>query len=191
VTDEVAKGVNFVFAKEYILKTHGEEIWARALVRLPASQRKIWSGILVPFGDYSFTAFKSMVRAVSTEAGEKDDAALAKMYEYIADRSLNAMYKVFFRLTRPSFVIRNYPKLWSRFFSDGSVKVPSVEAGRAEMVFELSEIFLDWIGPACLGYSTKAVTMSGGHGVAVTETQRKELPGGAWVVTFDVRWNES
>ena len=91
VTDEVAKGVNFVFAKEYIQKTHGEDVWTRALERLPASQRKIWTGILVPFGDYSFTAFKSMVHAVSAEAGEQDEAALAKMYEYIADRSLNVM----------------------------------------------------------------------------------------------------
>ncbi len=158
MTDEVAKGVNFVFAKEYIQKTHGEDVWTRALERLPASQRKIWTGILVPFGDYSFTAFKSMVHAVSAEAGEQDEAALAKMYEYIADRSLNVMYKAFFRLTRPSFVIRNYPKLWTRFFSKGSVTVPSAEAGRAALIFELPEIFLDWIGPACLGYSTKAVT---------------------------------
>ena len=94
-------------------------------------------------------------------------------------------------MTRPSFVIRNYPKLWTRFFSKGSVTVPSAEAGRAALILELPEIFLDWIGPACLGYSTKAVTLSGGHDVSVAEKQRKALPSGEWEVTYDVRWSES
>jgi hypothetical protein len=190
MTDEVAKGVNFVVAKEYILKEYGKDVWQRALARLPEDRAKVWSSALVPFGAYSFEAFKYMAHAVAEESGQRDDHALAKMYEFIADRSLNAVYKVFFRLANPSFVIGNYPKLWSRFFTTGSVTVPTAEKGFATVHFELPEMFLDWLGPACLGYSNKAVSMSGGRDIVVEELSRKLMPGGDWEVDFEIRWSE-
>jgi hypothetical protein len=155
MTHEVAKGVNFVFAKEYILKEYGEQVWQRALARLPDEQATLWSGAIVPF-----------------------------------DRSLNAVYKIFFKLANPSFVIGNYPKLWSRFFTTGSVTVPTAEKGFAKLHFQLPEMFLDWLGPACLGYSNKAVSMSGGRNVLVEELSRKLMPGGHWEVDFEIRWSE-
>ena len=190
MTDEVAKGVNFVFAKEYILRQYGEDVWQRALARLPEEQATVWSGAIVPFGAYSFPAFKAMARALAEESGQRDDRELAKMYEFIADRSLNAVYKIFLKLAHPSFVIGNYPKLWSRFFTTGSVTVPTAEPGIAKLHFELPEMFLDWLGPACLGYSNKAVSMSGGRNVKVEELSRKPMPGGDWEVDFEIRWSE-
>lgn len=190
MTDEVAKGVNFVFAKEYIFKEHGEAVWRRALSRLPLEQAAIWTSALVPFGAYPFPAFKALAHAVAEETGQRDDRALARMYEYIADRSLNAVYKIFLKLAHPSFVIGNYPKLWSRFFTAGSVTVPTAEKGFAKLRFEVPEMFLDWLGPACLGYSTKAVSMSGGRDVLVEELSRKLLPSGEWAVDFEIRWSE-
>ncbi len=190
MTDEVAKGVNFIFGKEYILKQHGEDVWRRALARLSAEHARVWARKPVPFGAYSFTAFKHMARAVAEETGQRDDRELAKMYEYIADRSLSAVYKIFFKLAHPSFVIGNYPKLWMRFFTTGTVTVPQAEEGFARVHFELPEMFLDWLGPACLGYSNKAVTMSGGRDVLVEELARKLMPSGDWGVDFEIRWSE-
>jgi hypothetical protein len=188
--DEVAKGVNFVFAKEYILERHGENVWRRALQRLHEDHASVWTGVLVPFGVYSFTAFKAMAAAVAAETGESDDRELARMYEYIADRSLNVVYKIFFKLANPAFVIGNYPKLWTRFFIAGRVLVGRAEKGEAQVSFEVPEMFLDWLGPACLGYSTKAVTMSGGRSVRVAERDRRQLASGDWAVGFDIRWKE-
>jgi hypothetical protein len=190
MTDEVAKGVNFVFAKQYIMKEYGEDVWRRALTRLPEEQAAVWSGALVPFGAYSFEAFKGMAHAVAEESGQRDDRELARMYEFIADRSLHAVYKIFFKLANPSFVISNYPKLWSRFFTTGNVTVATAEKGFAKLHFELPEMFLDWLGPACLGYSNKAVSMSGGRNVLVEELSRKLMSSGDWEVDFEIRWDE-
>ena len=190
MSDLVAKGVNFVFAKEYVLQELGEDVWRRALDRISPEHATVWSGTPVPFGAYSFEAFKTMTHAVAEETGQRDDPALAKMYEFIADRSLNAVYKIFFKLAHPSFVIGNYPKLWRRFFTTGTVTVPKAEKGFAKLRFELPEVFLDWLGPACLGYSTKAVSMSGGRDVSVEELSRKLMPSGYWEVDFEIRWNE-
>ena len=110
------------------------------------------------------------------------------MDEYIADRSLNIVYKMFFKVTSPSFVIGNYPKLWRRFFTVGKVEVPLVEEGHAKVKFILPEIFLDWLPPACLGYSTKAVEMAGGKNLTMKQLSKFSLPNGEWEIVYELRW---
>jgi len=191
MTDEIARGVNFVYAKEYVLERYGDAFWERVCRRMDDRHTAMWERKLVPVGTYSFDAFKAMARAVSQEAGEQNGRVLAQMYEAIADKSLNALYKIFFRMANPAYVIGNYPKLWSRFFTAGTVTVPEKGKGAATVVFHLPETFLEWIGPACDGYSTKAVTMAGGTDIAVHERSRVLAADGEWDVTFDLRWKES
>ena len=184
-----ARGPNFVYGKEYILHVHGPQVWDSMCGRLPDWARTEWQRQHLASGEYSFGAFKQGVHALSDVAGDGSPDTLARMYEHIADRSLSAIYKVFFRATRPSFVIRNYPKLWSRFFTVGDVQVPVAEAGRARVEFTVPEAFLDWLPPACLGFSRKAVHMAGGRDVAVTDAG-VERRGDAHVACFDLAWRE-
>ena len=114
----------------------------------------------------------------------------AQMYSYIADRSLNSVYKFFFRLAQPSFVISRYPILWQRFFKSGSVEVSGAGPGGARLDFTLQEIFLDWIRPACLGYSTRAVSLSGGSELELEEVERSQLPDGDWRISYELTWKE-
>lgn len=188
--DRIARGVNFLYAKEFILQEYGAAVWDRTLARLPGDAAGVWGGPLLMIGTYSFSAFKAITVALAAETGGRSDERLARMYEYIADRSLNALYKVFFRLTNPSFVVSNYPRLWSRFFTAGKVEVSEARPGGAVVRFFLPPIFLDWLPAACLGYSTKAVTMAGGRSLSMTEVHRAQQAGGDWAVTFQLRWQE-
>ena len=185
----VARGVNFVLAREYVLHTHGQAMWERILAGLRAEDRRVWNSA-VTVGTYDFAAFKAMIAVLADLSGVRDAGALAAMYAFIADKSLNTLYKVFFRLANPAFVIGNFPKLWSRFFTAGEVNVPEAQRERARLVFDVPEIFLDWLGPACLGYSTKAVELAGGRDVQVVEAGRQDLGGGSWRVTYAVTWRE-
>lgn len=185
----VARGVNFVLAREYVLHRHGAAVWERVLAGLDGEDRRVWTSPLT-VGTYDFAAFKAMVAALADVTRVRDEGALAAMYAFIAEKSLNTIYKVFFRLANPAFVIGNFPKLWSRFFTAGEVRVPDAQREGAQLVFDVPEIFLDWLGPACLGYSTKAVELAGGRGVQVRETGRQALSGGTWRVTYAVTWRE-
>lgn len=187
----IARGVNFVLAREYVISTFGEEVWARALARVSPEVRRVWEQPLLTVSAYDFAAFKAVAAAVGVETRADGDRAVAAMYEFIAERSLNTLYKVFFRLANPAFVIGNFPKLWSRFFTAGEVRVPVAEREHAELRFTVPEIFLDWLGPACLGYSTKAVALAGGRAVGVREVRRTARGGGLWEVVYDVTWRES
>ena len=131
-----------------------------------------------------------MTSWLSDELGALEDIEIAKMYEYIADKSLNALYKMFFKMTNPAFVIKNYPKLWKRFFQSGEVEVPVAEKGYAKLRFILPEIFLDWLPPACLGYSKKAVEMAGGKNLVMKLENKSLLSDNTWEIVYDLRWQE-
>lgn len=188
IESNVARGTNFVLAREYVIATHGEATWTRVLAGLTPEHRRTWEAP-VTVGTYDFEAFKAAAAALARETGQGDET-LARMYAYIADRSLNGLYKVFFRLANPAFVLGNFPRLWTRFFTAGSVQVPLAAAERAELCFAVPETFLGWLGPACLGYSTRAIELAGGRQVRVRERERRRRRDGEWEVVFDVTWRE-
>lgn len=186
----LARGPNFIYAREFVLKEYGKEIWDRILGSLSPSEREIWEGPPLAYDSYPFSAFKSMVSALSRELDSPRDTETARLYEYIADRSLNVLYKVFFRFANPSFVVKNYPRLWDRFFNTGKVEVPVAEKGHAIVRFTLPEVFTDWLPPACLGYSKKAVEMAGGKNLTMKQISRSVLPDKSWEITYELNWNE-
>jgi hypothetical protein len=186
----LARGVNFVYTKEYIVNKHGIETWKLLLQSLPEDARKIWGDILVPIQEYPFPLFKELISALPLLSNIKQDSELACIYEYIADQSLNKLYKVFFSFANPSFVIKNFPKLWSRFFNTGKVEVPVSESGHAILKFTLPDIFLDWLAPACFGYSKKAVEMAGGKNLSMGKKGTAKAPADLWEIVYELHWFE-
>ena len=140
-----AKGVNFLYSKRFIESKYGEAVWAQIMKSLSKESQEIWEAGLLVYKEYPFAAFKEMISALTRELKLAKDSELASIYEYIADQSLNKIYKIFFTFANPSFVIKNYPRLWDKFFNSGKVEVPLSEKGHAVVKFTLPEIFLDWL----------------------------------------------
>lgn len=183
----LAKGPNFVFAREFIQQKYGEQTWEAVLTMLPEEAVAIWRSATLEEA-HPFTTFKQGVNALSEVLGSPEMLEMAEMYQHIADRSLNTLYKAFFRLTSPIFVIKNYPRLWERFFTAGKVEIPSSDKNQAIVTFTVPDIFLDWLPPACLGYSQKAVEMAGGKYFAMRQLNKKQLLDGDWEVAFKLSW---
>jgi hypothetical protein len=183
-----ARGVNFVYTKQFIVNKYGIKTWKLLLESLSEDARKIWGGILVPIHEYSFLLFKELISSLASNI--KQDSDLACIYEYIADQSLNKLYKIFFSFANPSFVIKNYPRLWNRFFNTGTVEVPVSKNGHAILKFTLPEIFLDWLEPACFGYSKKAVEMAGGKNLTMEKKGTEKASGDVWEIVYELHWTE-
>lgn len=186
----LARGPNFVYARDFIQAEHGADTWRRVLEDLPSSSVEVWHGHLLVTGIYPFQAFKDLLRALETAVGAIREEETARMYEFIADRSLTTVHKFFFRFADPSFVIKRYPMLWERFFLTGKVNVATAEKGRAVLEFQLPNIFLDWLGPACAGYSKRAVELAGGRDFELQEISHQDLEGDSHQTDFELRWTE-
>jgi len=183
-----ARGVNFLYAKEYVLKEHGEDFWKSLIDSIPEESARSWRGPILSLKDYPFEDFKAMVRKLSEMLHSEEVESLSELYAFIADRSLNSLYKIFFRLSQPSFVLKNYPKLWDRFFTSGEVTVPEADKNNAVIRFKLPETFLDWLPGACYGYSKKAIEMAGGKSMRMTERSKRMLDDGEYEIVYELEW---
>jgi len=186
--DVEARGPNFVYARDYLLARIGERQWDDLVSSLPPEHKDVWTRRLLVTGVYPFSSFKAMLAALADFEGSKPAHETAKMYEYIAEQSLSTVHKFFFRLADPAFVIKRYPLLWTRFFNAGKVQVPHSVRGQAGLIFDVPNIFLDWLYPACLGYSSKAVEVSGGRNVALAETSRESTGSDDSRVGYRLTW---
>ena len=184
----LARGVNFLYTKKFIIERYGTEAFERVLQSLSAEAQKIWRGTIMPIQQHPFSLYKEFVTALSAQSSIQKSSELSSIYEYIADNSLNKLYKMFFSLTKPQFVIKNYPKLWQQFFNTGDVEVQVSESGHAILKFRLPEIFLDWLEPACFGYSKKAVEMAGGKNLTMKSKGAKQLSDGIWEIVYELNW---
>lgn len=186
----IARGPNFVYSREFVKEHHGDQVWQEVLRGLSPEAASLWSGALLTSGRYSFTSLLDMTRVLCELTGEEGCVELSSMYAHIAERSLNTVHRFFLRLSQPAFVISKYPLLWRRFFESGQVEVPVAEKGAARLVFEVSPMFLDWLPPACLGYSRKAIELAGGWGVRLEEVSRENISRDCWRVVFQLSWEE-
>ncbi|HSG05545.1 MAG TPA: hypothetical protein VLB09_04005, partial [Nitrospiria bacterium] len=152
MADEVkAKGLNFVYFRDYVTENQGAAFWSDFLQNLPEEDQHIWKGAILSAW-YPFKYFKTGFFEYARLMGTGNRSKLPKVYEYIAEKSLNTIYKVFFKVAAsPTFVLKNYPKLWSLFFNTGSVEILETGDKHCTFRFTLPEIFLDWLGPACTG----------------------------------------
>ena len=82
----MARGPNFVYAKEYIRKEYGEHMWDAILANLSDRDVIEWVNATLVTGLYPFSAFKAMTSALAKELNRPEDTEIARMYEYIADQ---------------------------------------------------------------------------------------------------------
>ncbi|MGD9489584.1 MAG: hypothetical protein AB7W47_16310 [Calditrichaceae bacterium] len=190
MVDCTAKGVNFVYGKEFVINTYGRETWDELLASMSWDSSKIWREELHLSELYPFSAFKDLISSLCELKGSDSCEENAEMYAFIAEKSLNSIYKLFFKIANPAFVIRNYPKLWQRFFTEGTVEVPVSHNGYAMISFCVPENFLDWLPSACYGYSKKAVEMAGGSAVRVRENFKSKMKDGTWSVFYEIFWED-
>ena len=76
------------------------------------------------------------------------------------------------------------------FFNSGTVEVQVAESGHAILKFLLPEIFNDWLPPACLGYSKKAVEMAGGRNLVMKKNSAGKTSDGQWETVYELQWTE-
>jgi hypothetical protein len=169
------------------IKTCGEGIWNTIMGKIFGTFADQWRGTLLASNNYSFQAFKSFSRELTKSVGSYSQKEITNLYEYIADRSLNALYKMFFRFSSPSSVLKNYPKLWGQFFNTGEVNVITSKAKHAVIAFKLPDKFVDWLDD---GYSKKAIEMAGGRDLKLKQVNKIKNGNHEWTITYDLKWIE-
>jgi len=83
---------------------------------IPAHDSEQWKGVLIASNNYSFQALKVVSTNLPKLGGSNSQNEISRMYEFIADRSLNALYKMFFRYASPSFYTKELSQIMEPLF---------------------------------------------------------------------------
>lgn len=179
------KGQNVKQAKEYLLKTFGQEAIAKVLeVLLPEDQEamgKDYTNFWEP--ELSYVHF---LEAIEKVFGKGDYSVSFQSGYYSAHKGIPKFFKLFIRFGDPLFVIKRAAAIWGVVHNHGAFEVNGLSAKSA--VARL----IDYRTPSrafCAslrGYCTAVLEISGARKVSIVEKQC--VCDGGGYCEFDASW---
>lgn len=165
------KGSTLVPRLKFIQERGRGEQKEQALGRLSPEFRQAVALGLLQNQWYPFDYFVQLTQAIDKVFGRGDLSFIPELGRYSAEAALKGIYKVFYKVGSPEFIIKRATRVWSQYYSSGSLTV--VTAGPKQVKIVLADFALP-LREHCLsvlGWIQKTLEMSAGHPARVEETQ--------------------
>jgi predicted hydrocarbon binding protein len=118
---------------EFVREQHGEEALQRILESLEDMNRVILSGTGLPSIWYPIQVLSDFDEAASRILGEENGSLFEAAGEHVARQHAKSIYRVFFRETEPSRVLRLASCIFSNYFSGlGRLSLKSDQGGQVQ-----------------------------------------------------------
>ncbi|MEM3341635.1 MAG: hypothetical protein QW728_02980 [Thermoplasmata archaeon] len=137
------KGTGIKPVIEYIYKTHGKEGWDKVLANLPADVRTVISGTILATSWYDIEDFATFLETSDKVFSNGNGYFVEKSGKYSADYAMNAIYRVFFKIGSPGYIIEKSSSLWEKYYTHGKMVV--LERTANTVLLELQDFpFANW-----------------------------------------------
>jgi uncharacterized protein (TIGR02265 family) len=181
------KGTALSSAQRYVREQHGEARWGEVLGALDADDRRTVEGGVLVSAWYPFALFMRLVRAVETHLGGQVPRLHREMGRAAAEYGLTTLYKVFFKVGSPQFIISRAAKVWRTYNSSGEMTVPVSEPGHAVVELIGFEEPARELCERLPGFFERTVELSGGREVKLVHT--KCVNRGETACRFEAWWS--
>jgi hypothetical protein len=102
------------------------------LAELTQSEREFYEGEIKRSRWYPVALYNGMLsKAASCFASDAEEEFLSDGGRFVVDDGVNGLYKAFFRVASPGFVLRGSALLWRMFFKGNKLKIKSSGKGYA------------------------------------------------------------
>ena len=151
-----AKGSVFIYAREYIIDSHGMEIWDQITAHLSEEDKLFSNSKLSPNEWYPVYLLNSVLNAFDNIVGSSDQKSIIPITAYIAEKDLSPVFNLFVNIKDPNFVLQNIPSIWNRYFDTGTVKIEKSDTENKNYQFSLEDGVDDtrYSGQAICRYGT-------------------------------------
>lgn len=169
----------------FVREQKGEGAVARVLARLPAEDRRILEGILVPAGWYPFDLNDRLDDSIATEMG-MGERIFRQLGEKSANDNLAASHKIFIRDKDPHGLLKQAATIYRLYYDTGHRVYEKV--GDREAMLRTHES-LSFSVHDCLtvvGWHERAIAMCGGKNANVSETKCRAR--GEALCEYRCRW---
>jgi hypothetical protein len=132
---------------------------------------------------YPFEYYVELNRALVKVLGRGQEDILCDVGYYSADVSLNGIYKTFFRVGTPGFIIKAATKAWGQYFQNGDLKVDVHTSRSLTMNFTGIELLSREHFISTAGWVKKVLELSGAKTVKALIGKFSPV-----LVTLEVSW---
>jgi hypothetical protein len=156
------KGIAVTARLQYAQELHGPAGLQRLLDALSPAERETLEGHILPHAWVPMELFVAVNVAADKVFGAGDLKLCQEMGAWAADRNLPRIFRLFYKLGSPKFVLTNASKLWSAHYDSGHLSI----AERTDTALELSLHDFGFSHRShclsVLGWAGKSVELSGG-----------------------------
>ena len=154
------KGTAVVASVRYVRERFGEAALRRVLGPLPTDERLVLEGGILASSWYPMPLFLHFMQEVERQLATQELHVIRRMGQASAEYGIKGVYKVFFKLGSPEFIIGRAARVFGSYYDTGRIVVAESRAGRAVLDlsgFEGAPQFCERI----LGWMEKTVEMAG------------------------------
>jgi uncharacterized protein (TIGR02265 family) len=125
------KGTAVNSSLRYVRERFGEETLARVLEALPEADRAaIGAGVLASSW-YPMAAFLRFMQEAERQLGAQEPDVLVKMGRASCDYGVTGVYRIFFKVGSPEFLVSRGAHVFSSYYDTGQMRVVEAAPGRA------------------------------------------------------------
>lgn len=127
------KGTAVDASLRYVRERFGEATLDRVLAALPETDRAALGQGVLASSWYPMDAFLHFMQEAERQLGPQEPDLLRRMGRASSDYALKGIYKIFFKVGSPEFIIARAAPVFSSYYDTGQIKVVESVSGHAEM----------------------------------------------------------
>jgi uncharacterized protein (TIGR02265 family) len=129
------KGTAVEASLRYVRERFGQAAVARILEALPEADRATLEHGVLASRWYPMDLFLHFMQEVQRQLAAQEPDVLGRMGRASCDYGMTTVYKIFFKVGSPEFVISRAASVFSRYYDTGKIRI--VESGPRRAVVEL------------------------------------------------------
>ena len=118
------RGTTIDAARRFLLQSQGTPAYDELVEQLTPEQRALIDRPIKPSDWFPADLYIGVLdKAAETVAGDDPAGYLARLGRFVLDDGVTSLYRAFFRIATPGFVIRGSALLWGMFFKGNKLKI--------------------------------------------------------------------
>lgn len=156
------KGAAITARLRFLRERHGEGGLRRVLDALPPEERAMVDARILPQSWAPYRLFVHLSVEADRLFGKGDYALCYEMGRFAAEVNLPTLYRLFYKLGNPLFIMRRAAQLWSVHYDSGRMVPVEGEPGVIRLRIEDFESPHRAHCQSVLGWASKSIELSGG-----------------------------
>jgi uncharacterized protein (TIGR02265 family) len=157
---------------QYVREVAGEARFLEVLASLPAEDRAILSGMILPVTWYSLDLNLRLDAAIAAVLSPGDRSRVfLEMGRASAEKNLTGVHRAYVRQGDPHFLLASTPLIYAAYYAVGNRTYEKTGERSATLRTQAVEIVSATDCLTVIGWHQRAIEMCGGTDVKVEETQ--------------------